>query len=343
MKGTLPTLNLSPENTLWILVDHNNLQPPFGAQFASRVVGCIDHHEDEHTIPSLSPGRFSEPRIIEKCGSCTSLVIQHFRDSWDAFSSSSSISGASSLQRDVGDVGVLDTDDVEVRRTWDAQVAKLALASILVDTQNLIDRGKVMPQDEKAVQYLEAKIQTAPRSGEVFDRHEFFTGLSDAKRNLDGLELRDVLRKDYKQWVEKGGKLGVSCVVKPLEFMMGKAVEKYGARNHDEARALRKSLEEYAKSRDLDICAVMTTSTSSSGSFRRELLVMALEPSSNEIIERFVRDAGEELGLEPWEESAALGGADAGNVDVGIMKVWWQRELSKSRKQVAPLLRKALR
>ena len=58
------------------LVDHNNIQgdelhEAFGAG-KLKVVGIIDHHEDE--------GQFveSQPRIIRTCGSNSSLVFNYF-------------------------------------------------------------------------------------------------------------------------------------------------------------------------------------------------------------------------------------------------------------------------
>ncbi|KAK3076590.1 hypothetical protein LTS18_012610, partial [Coniosporium uncinatum] len=62
---------LPPENTKWILVDHNALQGELGKIYAGRVVGAIDHHDEENMIPEETG---VEPRVITKTGSCTSLV-----------------------------------------------------------------------------------------------------------------------------------------------------------------------------------------------------------------------------------------------------------------------------
>ena len=58
---------LAPENTKWILVDHNALQGQLGKMYAERVAGVIDHHDDEKKVPEDTG---EEPRIIEKSGSC---------------------------------------------------------------------------------------------------------------------------------------------------------------------------------------------------------------------------------------------------------------------------------
>jgi exopolyphosphatase len=70
----------------YVLVDHNALTiPTLRTEDLSHhvnVIGCIDHHVDELYVPSNA-----SPRIIRTgIGSCTSLVVQHLRDSqlWPA-------------------------------------------------------------------------------------------------------------------------------------------------------------------------------------------------------------------------------------------------------------------
>ncbi|KAI6914880.1 hypothetical protein KC334_g368 [Hortaea werneckii] len=75
-------LNLSKSS--WTLVDHNALQGALGQHYRASVTGCIDHHDDEHHVPSTA-----EPRLITKSGSCSSLVANHCRDVWDVVASSS--------------------------------------------------------------------------------------------------------------------------------------------------------------------------------------------------------------------------------------------------------------
>lgn len=133
----------------WILVDHNKLQGVQGDRYSSKVHGVIDHHEEENAV---SQDTEPEPRVIEKCGSCTSLVARWCRPAWDSISSSSLSTGAAHGQ---GEGAV---NDSTVAQGWDAQVAKLALASILVDTANLKAPGKVEQVDRDSVDYLEAKF-----------------------------------------------------------------------------------------------------------------------------------------------------------------------------------------
>ncbi|KAL8693727.1 MAG: hypothetical protein Q9224_003702, partial [Gallowayella concinna] len=239
---------LKPENTRMILVDHNSLQGELGKLYGSRVHGVVDHHEDEGTVISETE---PEPRVIEKCGSCTSLVVRTLKSAWETSSDGSSLSsGGAHAQGD----SVM--NDATVIRTWDAQLAKMALASILVDTANLTAKGKVEKADTEAVKYLEAKINLSPQDAKRWDRSNFYDEISTAKRNIDELNFQDILRKDYKQWTENDLKLGIASVVKPLGFIVEKALGQTSADKEDEFVI---AIGDFMADRDLTIFAIMTT------------------------------------------------------------------------------------
>jgi exopolyphosphatase len=321
---------LRPENTRWILVDHNALQGRLGEMYSERVEGVIDHHDDESKVPQDTG---CEPRVIAKAGSCTSLVAEYCRQTWESLPNAGLDSGAAHGQGD----SLL--DDGAAVKLWDAQVAHLGLASILIDTTNLQSEDKTTEHDRKAVQYLEAKIMLCPQLSTAFDRSKFYEEIYLAKKDIGGLKLQDILRKDYKQWDEQGLKLGISSVVKSIEFMQKKAGEEAETQSNDEAFI--EALRSFCKDRKLDLYAVMTASTSSQGEFQRELLVLALNDSAISAANRFASDAQEELGLEDWH------GPDSGdgdhNGDAYWKKTWWQRNVEHSRKRVAPLLRVAMK
>ena len=175
---------LKPENTRWILVDHNALQGQLGKIYSSRVHGVIDHHDDEGKVPKDTG---DEPRIIEKSGSCTSLITNFIRPTWEVLSGSALSSGAAHAQGDS-----LSDDDAVVKR-WDASVAHLGLASIVIDTANLEDQSKTTEHDRKAVEYLEAKILLCPQLATSFDRTAFYEAIDAAKKDIESLRLQDVL------------------------------------------------------------------------------------------------------------------------------------------------------
>ncbi len=316
----LPTHLKQPENIRWILVDHNKLQGELGEKYSKQVYGVIDHHDEENAIPKDTG---PEPRIVEKCGSCTSLAVRYCKSAWDNISSSSLSSGAAHAQ------GEYAIDDGSVTQGWDAQIAKMALASILVDTANLTAPGKVEQVDREAVEYLEVIIHMSARDARGWSRDGYYKELDEAKRDIGGLTLREILTKDYKQWTENGMNLGMSSVVKPLEFLVQKAKS---ASFEDEIRRFMDEL-------DLSIFAIMTTSTSAKRDFQRELLVHAKE-SAAPSADRFIKRATSQLGLEKMEMKGAAASPDG---ESPWPAIWNQTDVSKSRKQVAPLLREAMR
>lgn len=303
-------------------MDHNKLQGDLGDQYSSEVLGVIDHHEEENAVPQKTD---SEPRVIEKCGSCTSLVVRECKSAWDSISSSSLSTGAAHGQ---GEVAV---DDSAVTQVWDAQVAKMALASILVDTANLTAPGKVEHVDRDSVDYLEAKIQLSPKDAKSWNRDRYYKDIDEAKRDISSLSLTEVLIKDYKGWTESGTKLGISSVVKPLEFLVQKAGEENKSSFEDQ-------LQHFMDERDLSMFAIMTTSTSSEGEFQRELLLQARSSSSSSAI-KFAEQGASDFQLEILNIKGVSIQDKPGQ---HWKKVWLQKDVSKSRKQVAPLLRKAM-
>ncbi|KAL9629591.1 MAG: hypothetical protein Q9204_005180 [Flavoplaca sp. TL-2023a] len=349
---------LDPKDVTFVLVDHNRLQGELSEKYAARVRGIVDHHDDEGTFCSeINP----EPRIIEKCGSCTSLIVRTIRSSWESIAGGSSLaSGAAHAQ---GDSSV---SDESMTRTWNAQIAKMALASILIDTANLTAEDKVEEADVEAVKYLESKIQLSPQDAAQWDRDKFYESIDSAKRNIDAMDFEDILRKDYKQWTENGLNLGVSSVVKPLEFLIKKVG---GDLPEVKQQLFVTSIGDFMAIRRLTIFAIMTTFTSKSGEFQRELYVQALS-SGYAAAHVFAEQAKVELRIQDHDvasckELGSVKPLDQGpwyapfppfcgrcstsdyfhsKVDhVNRRKVWLQRDVSKSRKQVAPLMRKAMR
>lgn len=262
------------------------------------MVGCIDHHDEEGAVPQDCGG---EPRVVWKSGSCASLVVEACRGAWDALSAE-------------GRGGEGDEEG-----KWDEELAYLALAPVLVDTTNLTSKGKVTDADVEAVRYLEEKSKV--------DKDGYFKELSKAKQDIGGLNLRDILRKDYKQWNEANSTvLGVSSVVKDIQFMIDKA--------GSELKFL-DTMKAFAKERDLSICSIMTTANHADG-FKRELFIWALDEKGVKAAKKFEEEARGKLGLKTW------GSGKLDDDEGGWRRCWWQERIENSRKQVAPLLRTAV-
>ena len=302
----------------YVLVDHNALSiPTLSSEDIERhvnITGCIDHHEDESSVPSRA-----SPRIIKMgIGSCMSLVVQHLRDSklWPGPDSGHA-------------TGVL---------------ARLALAPILIDTANLTAKGKVSDTDRDAVAFLESCIQSnwTSRSREAgnWDRKSFYENIATTKANsLDLLTIPEIFERDYKEWTEstKGGeelKIGISSTVKPITWLLQKA---------ESVKEFLKQVRNFAHNDEhgLSLYGIMTTSTSEGGKFQRELSVFAFSASGCKALEAFEAEANKKLDLEPWNESPELSESMTSKPRDSnwSSRLWWQQDLAKTRKQVAPLLR----
>ena len=77
------------------------------------------------------------------------------------------------------------------------------------------------------------------------------------------------------------------------------------------------------------------------GEGKKEVVVLATDASAKGVVDGFEESAGELLRLQAWEEDGDLLRELAGRFVV--VKVWWMGDTSKSRKQVAPLLRDVVR
>jgi exopolyphosphatase len=202
--------------------------------------------------------------------------------------------------------------------TENDKLVRLAIGPIISDTINMTAEAKVRERDLKAVSFLEERM--------TFDRTAYFDEISAVKEDISDLSFRDIFRKDYKEWNGSGLKLGISCVVQNFDYLVSKA----GA-----AEPMLDAFEDWVKERKLDVASIMTTSHPD-GEFQRHLLVWGISDEGREAVDRFVADAGEKLKLETYKD---------GELDQhGHSRfAWRQHELAASRKQVAPLLREALK
>lgn len=292
-------------HTRWVLVDHNAMTGRLRSLYDTRVSGCIDHHQDEGIIPLATE---PDPRIVTKCGSCTSLVIEHMCADWDATT------------------GEASEDTV----LWDAQLALLSLGPIMIDTSRLTPGNITTDVDIAQTKYLENKIRPCSQLMEHYDRDSFYTQLIDAKRDLGDLSMYDALRKDYKEWDEGDQKLGTSAFENPIEDIIARA-EREGSLN--DGPALASHMRHFAASRSMTLFAIMTAVYRKD--FRtRQLVLFSDVPAGRETIKQFLADSLETLGLEEMHKY----------VDEHVFYgCWTQKNMAESRKGVAPRLRKAMR
>ncbi|KAJ5947587.1 hypothetical protein N7466_000602 [Penicillium verhagenii] len=298
------------------------------SQVIFRVVGCIDHHVDEKFMPPAADLPDDQPLIIQSGpGSCASLITDEMQKR-----------------------GFWGTDAGAGAAAEMAQVAKLALAPILIDTSNLTAEGKVTDVDVKAVEFL--RPRAAGGEERSWNMQKFYEAILSAKQNsLDRLTLHEVLDRDYKEWTETVGSsdlgitLGFCSSVKPIRWV----VEKAGG-----PQQFLNGVRSFASSegKELDVVVVMTSFTSSEGEFSRELFIGVVgDHVAIKGIESFVAHAGSHLGLSEWMAVDGEAGNSPEEEDIrttlngekGLWRALWiQKDTKASRKQVAPLLRGAV-
>lgn len=303
------------------------------------VIGCIDHHTDEGFVPASKDLPDGNPRVILLGpGSCTSLIIREIQQRGLWPTSSTSVNEGS-------------RQDAKHDEHGEIELAKLALAAILIDTTNLTAEGKVTDIDRDAVSFLTERISSSSSAGggEDWDRKSFFERIQFAKaHSLDWLTIEEILGRDYKDWSEfspSGDKrvIGIASVVRPLCWITSKARDQKGGEENDktENNSLELFLDElkkFAIVKKLDVVSAMTAFESEDNErhFARELLVWDINADCDEKLELFARYAKDQLGLHKWNGFPVEGKQKQGT---GRLYIWQQGDVAKSRKQVAPLLR----
>lgn len=304
---------------------HGSVTGLSGVSF--RTVGCIDHHVDEHFVPRTGSIPANQPLTIQPGpGSCSSLItnVMAQRGLWAA---SADASTAAEI----------------------AQVAKLALAAVLIDTSNLTAEGKVTEADVQAVDFLCKQVE---KEDPDWNRAGFYEQILTAKKNsLDLLTLPEILDRDYKDWTEttssgESVKIGFCSSVKPVRWIVEKAGDPSGFL--DAVRSFAAS-----ESKQLDVVVVMTSFTHGEGEHSRELFVCAMDECKGAVegAKAFVAQSGSQLGLEEWsplvsdvpDSTVREIRATLSCESFGLWRrLWVQTNTTASRKQVAPLLRESV-
>ncbi|VEU23647.1 DEKNAAC104863 [Brettanomyces naardenensis] len=158
-----------------ILVDHNNFagenEEIISKKYDTHVVGIIDHHADEHKFLDANP------RVIQVNGSCSSLVLDHFKKEV--------LSG-----------------------NLDLPTVRFFVSAILQDTDNLRDTLKTEKTDIDILGSLQAKYPAL--TNEILNNENKL--LHKLKKSSEGFSFRDILRKDYKEYQCGNLKTGISSV-----------------------------------------------------------------------------------------------------------------------------------
>ncbi|CAN6605730.1 polyphosphatase [Trichomonascus vanleenenianus] len=271
------------------LVDFNKLLPPLDRVFANRVVGILDHHDNEGHYSDLP----LEPRVIKRCGSCSSLVVNYWQKEFKRIGQSGPLEG-------------------------DRSAIELALAPLLVDTNNMTLR--VEDEDRQSFDTL---MDLLKQTGESIDVDEFEHSLKTHKQMIEGMKLRDILRKDYKQWdgtcTSNGDRMniGISAVVKSLGWLL---------ENYPDFESVSK---DFAAEKDVDLFAIMT-SFGEGDAFQRELALYPTSDNAKDLMKELLGKERADLALEPLITTKS---------NCSVFASFQQKNLSSTRKKVAPVLR----
>lgn len=240
------------------LVDHNKLMGPTQKMFGSRVVGIIDHHDDENAYDQEIK-QSGGPKIVEKSGSCSSLVINYFHSK-------------------VGST-VFQTDK---------SLALLALGPLLIDTSGM--RSKVEKPDTQAFELLKNSFGFSQD-----DIEQIYKTLDTHKKDVSSLTGLELLRKDYKEWTPEGnltmkdvgsGKIGISSVVKSIDWLY----ETYNDFEND--------MKVWGEERNLDVMVVMCSyKNPEDGSFHRDILLWSPLDTASERLQEVIKDISGQLTL----------------------------------------------
>ncbi|KAH0831296.1 hypothetical protein J3R83DRAFT_13937 [Lanmaoa asiatica] len=344
----LPKPNLS---TNFALVDHNSLHPAYTFPSA-RVTAIVDHHEDEGNYLDTA-----SPRIIEPAGSCASLVTRV-------------IKSYPTLR-------------------IPPELAAFLLSAIVVDTHDLRKGGKAIAVDYEASAWLlpranvpssENFVGQAVETPQHVPDHSWIQSLSDTlsakKSAVSHLNVRDLLRRDYKEYsfnlsssICGNGpysiKAGLATVPLPLSTFFSPSPTSAVV-----------ATQEWIKERGVSILGVLTAYKSKQGKSKRELVWIVDEnmcgPRLSQVLfdgfeasevlqakrvsfKRYGFDShvgrdgheGNEVKRGSIDEEESVGeqvaAPEASPFGVGLVaRVYQQKNSAVTRKQVAPILRRVL-
>jgi exopolyphosphatase len=292
---------IDPSQTGLFLVDHNVPRGKVGELFDFKnhpqrkemVQGIIDHHVDEQQFNQVS--RQMLRYDIRTSGSCASLVTHWIMGNPSTQDFSPNATDGPSLLRE---------NPAETR-----DIAQLLLSAILIDTSNLTT--KVTPQDPIACHFLAGFLPELAMD-------EFYQEMRSAKLSIRGMSLTDLLRRDYKEYDTPVGRLGMSTITRPVDFL----------RSHY-SETFEKEISEYVAKRELKVHVSMTVAGQGAG-FKRGGMVITDDKRLLEEIKK--------KGTEKYD-FREVGGIPGCFEDTQLICwVYNQGDLTASRKQVAPMM-----
>lgn len=276
----------------------------------AKVIGVIDHHEDEGLYLDANP------RIIQvPTGSCAALVVKQFKKS----------------------------------DSWNSDLAKLMLSAIVLDTGGLVPGGKATPADEDAARFLIPIASSASgfAVGLESDPYKLLQTLTKdlltRKADVSRLSNRDLLRRDYKQYLYSPPVVSTPAPIPKKTISVGLSTIPVDLKEWVHKDPL--AIQEWLKERDLMIHGSLTTfrriGKSGKAKHRRQQLWVFREDVPDELEAQFWRGMEDSDGLElkklkDLEKKLGLGALAEGKLRIRAYK---QGNAHATRKVTAPLVK----
>ncbi|OAF98970.1 DHH phosphoesterase [Paraphaeosphaeria sporulosa] len=288
-----------------VLVDHAS---PLRKWETAKIISIFDHHVDKGTAPDASP------RIFEKVASCTSLVARQMFDEFYKL-----------------------PEEYHLPH----ELLELILSAISIDSGGLKDATET---DLHAAKRVFERSQWADR-----DLHEQMEAvdewLSDAKKDLDDLSVRDLLRRDWKgDLVDTPSPRTptVSLGFASIPYSLDEQIEKTGFGELFHWFAVHAAWTASINT-DIDICLNKYKVKTKDGKKKkiREIVLtvrddVRIDKVQADNLFKAVTEAleGEKsLGLERWHRAGELGGR----------QMVWTHESGAGRKVIRPIVEEAVR
>ncbi|KAJ2451646.1 Exopolyphosphatase [Coemansia sp. RSA 2336] len=283
---------------IW-LVDHN-APASRQSELEPLVEGIVDHHVDEGRCLG------AKWRQIEPVGSCSTLVAERLFNQ----------------TRDQPDL-------------MDADLAKMLLGAILLDTSNLDPAAqRATSRDVEMVNWLTPQVNWIttgsfdPESLHVSSPQELYKALDKLKGQVSHLSARDLLRKDYKQWTVGKWDVGISSI----SYRLAKWIKRDGREE------IENSVMAWIEEQHVQVAMVMThgkVKQQGVKTYGRELIV-SFAPSVDLGYRRFIIDElvkSDTLQLAPFFDE----------IDLQTRTSFFvQNRKESSRKQVFPAIKAIL-
>ncbi|KAI5958178.1 PPX1 [Candida theae] len=286
------------------LVDHNGLQGvEINKAFDAGLIN-VEAIIDHHADEGIFEN--ADPRVIRTCGSNSTLVFHYFH----------------SLTS-------------ENDKFWETNkdVVELLLGPLLIDTSNMTQ--KVEDPDVKAVEFYKRILANDTvnfASQSSYD--DFYKTLKTAKKDISGFSFADILRKDYKQFkFLHNDRVGFSSISKPLSWIANKF----------SADEIKQDLSKTLKNNQIDLLVITSSFNQKETGIHTREFSYYFEEENGKYADLYQSVWQQlELSTDLYKCEAINSLINAINDRDSHLKIFNQKKVTATRKQVVPIVKEAL-